>query len=126
MIDQNASIMIVDDEEAVRQNLEIYLEDENFEIYGADRGKVAVELAQNNSIDLAIVDMRLPDTDGESLILELNKIQPTMKYLIHTGSIDYVLPPKMLALGIKESHILHKPMSDMGQLVDIINEAISH
>lgn len=118
-------VLIVDDEEPIRLNLEIFLRDENFDIYAVETGKEAIKVASKIKIDLGIIDMRLPDTDGQALILELHKLFPEMKFLIHTGSIDYLLPRQLVDLGITEEQVIHKPINDMKSLVDIIHEIAS-
>lgn len=118
------NVMIVDDEESIRLNLKVFLEDENFNIYAVETGEAALKIASETSIDIGIIDMRLPDIDGQALIIELHKQYPTMKFLIHTGSIDYVLPRKLVDLGIKERQILHKPVNDMDYLVSTIKKIV--
>jgi len=120
MTDSFLNVMIVDDEESIRLNLEVFLEDEDFNIFAVETGKEALKVASETAIDVGIIDMRLPDIDGQALILELHKLYPTIRFLIHTGSIDYVLPRKLVNLGIKEKQILHKPVNDMDLLVTTI------
>lgn len=120
MTDSFLNVMIVDDEESIRLNLEVFLEDEDFNIYATETGEEALKVASEVSIDVGIIDMRLPDIDGQALIIELHKNYPKMKFLIHTGSIDYVLPRKLVDLGIKERQILHKPVNNMDSLVATI------
>ena len=119
------NIMIVDDEESIRLNLEVYLEDENFNIFSVETGAEAFKTASEANINIGIIDMRLPDIDGQDLIVELQKRYPNMKFLIHTGSIDYLLPKQLVELGFKEYQILHKPVIDMDALISIINEIAS-
>jgi len=118
------NVMIVDDEESIRLNLEVFLEDEDFNIYIASDGAEALKVADETTIDLGIIDMRLPDMDGQALILELNAKFPEMKFLIHTGSIDYILPKQLSALGIKKEDILHKPVNDMDALAATIKHTV--
>lgn len=122
MTESFLNVMIVDDEESIRLNLEVFLEDEDFNIFAVETGEAALKVASEESIDVGIIDMRLPDIDGQALIIELHKSYPTMKFLIHTGSIDYVLPRKLVDLGIKEKQILHKPVNDMDSLVTTIKK----
>ena len=118
------NVMIVDDEESIRLNLEVFLEDEDFNISSVETGKQALKKASELVIDIGIIDMRLPDIDGQALIVALHKLYPSMTFLIHTGSIDYLLPRELVDLGIKESQVLHKPVNDMEFLVSIIKKTV--
>lgn len=114
--------MIVDDEEMVRLNLETYLEDAGFELIAAESGEEAEDILKSRKVDLGIIDMRLPDMDGQALILKAHKIDPTMAYIIHTGSLDYILPQQLADIGLSNENICHKPISDMDALIQKVQE----
>lgn len=122
MTDSLPTVMIVDDEDMVRLNLDAFLEDAGFNIVSVGSGTEANEILEKTNIDVGIIDMRLPDMDGQTLILQANKINPKMQYIIHTGSIDYVLPEELSKIGIVEEQIYHKPISDMDALIKKIQE----
>ena len=60
-------ILLVDDEEIVRITLEGYLEDEGDTVISAISGEEALEMLADESIDIGIIDMRLPGIDGNTL-----------------------------------------------------------
>ena len=116
-------LLVVDDEDMIRINLEAYLEDEGHEILLASTGEDAIEIAKSNQgIDLAIVDVRLPGIDGSDLILKLIEILPDMKYILHTGSSEYVLPQDLIDKGITEEQIIFKPLIKMQTLLEMIDK----
>jgi len=92
-------VLIIDDEEMIRINLQAFLEDEGHTIFTADSGEDAIQFLEKNTVDLAIVDMRLPNMDGNAVILEAMKLNPELKYIIHTGSSEYTLPEELIAKG---------------------------
>lgn len=59
-----ARILVVDDEHALRQLLRLYLEKESYEVVEADDGLDALSLLRRGGIDLALVDVMLPELDG--------------------------------------------------------------
>ncbi|MGN1392265.1 MAG: response regulator, partial [Sharpea porci] len=55
-----SKIMIVDDEEHIRELVRFYLDKEGFECIQAANGEQAIEIIENQYIDLAIVDIMMP------------------------------------------------------------------
>lgn len=116
-------LLVVDDEDMIRINLEAYLEDEGHEILLASTGEDAIELVKSNKdIDLAIVDVRLPGIDGSDLVSRMLDISPDTKHILHTGSSEYVLPQNLIDKGIKEEQIIFKPLIKMQTLLEMIDK----
>ncbi len=57
-------ILIVDDEKEIADLLEVYLKNENYTVYKFYNGSDALKCIEENKIDLAILDIMLPDIDG--------------------------------------------------------------
>ena len=74
------TVMIVDDEEMVRLNLETFLEDAGFDLISVESGEEAENVLSKTKVHVGIIDMRLPDMDGQTLILAANKLNPDMQY----------------------------------------------
>ena len=121
----NPTILVVDDEEMVRINLLAYLEDEGYEVISAGSGEAALDLLESQTADLGIIDMRLPGMDGNELISTAKKRYPHMHFVIHTGSTEYSLPEYLMELGLSEELVMHKPLADMGVLVDKLRQLMS-
>jgi len=119
-------IIIVDDEKTILLNLIAYLEDEGFDVIGAESAEQALELIVKENPDVGIIDLRLPEMNGNELILAAHKLRPSMKVLIHTGSTDYILPNELEAIGICEEQVIHKPVSDMKIICDAIKKLLGH
>ena len=116
-----AKVLVVDDEEMIRVNLECFLEDENYEVIAAGSGEEALELLKQHEPIFGIIDMRLPGIDGNTVILEAHKIYPNMRFIIHTGSSEYTIPEALAEIGLTSDHIVLKPLSDMSILTKSIN-----
>lgn len=118
----NVKVFIVDDESVVCSNVAAFLEDEGFTVFSAVSGEEALEFLLKQKIDVAIVDMRLPGIDGDTLILKAHEVQPVLKFLIHTGSTNYFVSKSLEEIGVKNEHIFRKPLVDMSVLTKgIIN-----
>ena len=84
-LDNNARILVVDDDKVIRYTLKITLEDEGYIVDTAKDGKEAIEKTNTNFYNLAIVDWRLPDIQGTKLLQELKKTTPKMAKIMLTG-----------------------------------------
>lgn len=115
------TILVVDDEESIRRNLWAYLGDEGFEVLTVANGEEGLEILKNRIPDLAIVDIRLPGMDGNAFMLEAHRLLPCMKFLVFTGSTEYILTDRLHALGLTEKHILKKPLDDLSFMVERID-----
>ncbi len=73
-----AKILIIDDEEDLRQGLGIILSDlEGYEVVLAENGRVGVELARSEMPDLVLCDIRMPVLDGFGVLAELQQDKET-------------------------------------------------
>ncbi|MCP4151167.1 MAG: response regulator [bacterium] len=120
MSDAPIKVLVVDDEKIIRNSLEFFLEDEGFEVNTADTGEGALRILDNEDMDVGIFDMRMPDIDGNTLIMKIHVKCPSLKFIIYTGSSDYVLPGVMTDIGITMDEVFIKPLTDMGLLVDTL------
>ena len=113
-------ILVVDDEEMVRENLEAYLEDEGFVVRTAGSGEEGLILLKELSPKVGIIDMRLPGMSGNDFIISAHAIRPDLRYLIHTGSTNYKLPQELMSIGVSRDDIFIKPLQNMDDLVQAI------
>ena len=120
MSESEFRVLVVDDDEFVRINMTAYLEDEGFAVLSASSGEDALEILEREAVDLAAVDMRLPGMDGNAFIIRANELRPAIRFIVHTGSIDYKIPAPLKAAGVQTEHVLLKPLDDM----DVFRETI--
>jgi two-component system, OmpR family, response regulator len=117
-------ILIVDDEENLRRNLQDFLEDEGFEVVTVGSGEEGLDLLAGQSFDFSIVDIRLPSMDGNAFIMKAHLLQPQMKCLIFTGSVDYRISEDLRSLGITENDIFMKPLNNLPMLVHKLRKSM--
>ncbi len=113
-------VLIVDDEEMYRWNISDFIEDEGFSVEVAESGENALEMILSQPFDVVIVDMRLPGMDGNAFVVKAREINPDLRFLIHTGSVEYMLPPEFKEMNITQEHVFYKPLEDMNLLVEQI------
>ena len=78
-------VLIVEDNESLQETLYDTLSEEGFDPVACRTGAEALALAEQSTFAVAIVDLRLPDIDGTTLLEGLERVQPGIKSIIHTG-----------------------------------------
>jgi len=81
----NCSVLIVDDEEVMRDVLESLLVREGCRVRLAASGEEAIEAAEAESLDVAIVDVMLPDINGIEVLERLKSIDPELPVVMITA-----------------------------------------
>jgi len=117
---ESTKVLIVDDEESIRLSLTAFLDDLDYDVVSVDSAEKALDILKDRSFHIAIVDLRLPVMSGDAMILEANKIIPSLKYIIHTGSVGYNPSDNLKAIGISSNNVIFKPIHNL----EIITEAI--
>ena len=101
------SILVVDDELFVRELLLEFLGQNGLEVYLADRGARAVELACERHFDLSLLDLKMPEMNGLEVLAEFERLPdppltvlmtgyPTVETAVaclRAGVFDYVIKP---------------------------------
>ena len=119
------NILILEDEELVRVILEDYLQGYDYKIFSFETGSQALSAMSSEDFHVAIVDMNTPDMDGNEFILEVHKINPSCKFIIHTGSMGENLSDSLREIGMEDCDILIKPVDDMELFISAINRLIN-
>lgn len=97
-------ILVVEDENFIRENLIELLEIEGFEAVGAQNGKIGVEMAQEYKPDLILCDVMMPDLDGYAVLSALREDAGTAKipFMFLTASADRNNIQKIKAMGMDD------------------------
>ncbi|MFZ5573331.1 MAG: response regulator [Thermodesulfobacteriota bacterium] len=117
-------VLILDDDDIIRVNLVAFFEDENFIVRSAISAETGLQLIATEPFHAGVIDIRLPGMDGNGFILRAHEICPAMKFIVHTGSADYVLPETLTAIGLTSRHVFTKPLKDMRLLIQAVKELI--
>lgn len=105
-MEQQAKVLVVDDEERIRRLLRMYLERENFTIEEAEDGETALDMALTNDYDVILLDLMLPGMDGIEVCTNLREHKATPVIMLtakgeeanrvqgfESGTDDYVVKP---------------------------------
>ncbi len=101
------SILLVDDDDALRERLGRALAKRGYEVRLASCADQAVRLAEEDSPEMAVVDLRMPGMSGLELIGRLKEIDPATRILVLTGYGSIATAVDAMRLGA--SNYLPKP-----------------
>jgi two-component system, chemotaxis family, chemotaxis protein CheY len=114
-----ASVLVVDDEDQIRELIRNTFEQSGYQVSEASTGKAALEKYRTAPTDLIIMDILMPDQDGFESISTIRHESPKVKIIAMTGSndmigvLDYLDVAKMLGAH----YTLQKPF-EMKDLLD--------
>jgi DNA-binding NarL/FixJ family response regulator len=117
-------ILIVDDHAVVRKGLVMVLRQvADFEVVGdAQNGRVGLEAAEELKPDIALIDLVMPEMDGQEMALALRKLHPKIKIMMLTGTEVDDRVYDLVATGI-EGYVLKN--IEPGELVRAIRSIIN-
>ncbi|PCI60114.1 MAG: response regulator [Kordiimonadales bacterium] len=118
-----ARILIVEDEESVRDFVSRVLTMHGHSILTASDGAEAVEMMDDHHFDLLMSDIAMPMMDGISLALKVRASRPHVPILLMTGFADERQRAHNLSLLIEG--LITKPFN-MDQLLEVVNKALAN
>jgi len=84
-LSERKRILVVDDDSSIRITISMILEAEGYIVDAVETGKEAIEKAQSNYYNLALLDYRLPDMEGTVLLSTFKETTPKMVKIMVTG-----------------------------------------
>ncbi len=116
-------ILIVDDNEAMREMLEAVLADRGYKVISAGDGEEALSVFETHrqEVRLVISDMEMPRLDGITMCHALRKSKPDLQFVIVSGFIDTFAQARLTEAGLK--HVLHKPYTP-DQIVNTVQQLL--
>lgn len=121
---QGPRILIVDDEASLRTALFRALDRKGYQVNTSATAKEAETIgASDKAIDLAIVDLRLPDGDGIELMAKLRGLHPNIQVIILTGHASIETAVEATRKGA--FHFVTKPCN-LDEIMTLVDRALSH
>lgn len=104
------TILIVDDEKEIADLVEIYLVSDGFRVLKAEDAKTGLHYIENETVDLAILDIMLPEMDGLEMCKEIRKTKNIPIIFLSARSTDL---DKIMGLGMGADDYVTKPFSPL-------------
>ena len=78
-------ILIIDDEPAIREVLQIFLEEHGFDVYTAENGIDALTIFRTQHPEIVFLDLLLPEKTGKDVLQEVRNLSPHTVVILITG-----------------------------------------
>ena len=132
-------ILVVDDEKEIADLIEVYLKNEGYEVYKCYSGNAALQCVQTQSLDLAVLDVMLPDVDGFTICQKIREsyFYPIIMLTAKVGDMDkingltlgaddYITKPfnplelvARVRAQLRRSHRYSQPLVDPEEEIDL-------
>lgn len=116
-----AKILVIDDDKSIRESLELYLEEEGYDVHTASNGTEGLNQFVAITPDVVILDIRLPDIDGFTVLEDLREEDEKVKVIMITAHHDMETTIKAMKGGAFD--YIHKPI-DVDELDIAIGKAL--
>jgi DNA-binding NtrC family response regulator len=119
---KTANILFVDDEQSILETLKRFMRNSQYKCFYANSGKAALEILENEIIDIVVSDMKMPEMNGEQLLREVSKTYPETIRIVLSGFSE----DELIMAAINEGHIwgfIHKPWNNT-ELSQAIDQAV--
>ncbi|MBR9805239.1 response regulator [bacterium] len=113
------SLLVIDDDDAVRHSIASYLQDSGYQVQEASSGELGLELMAQNAPDLVLCDLRMPKLDGIHVLKVIAENYPYTPVMVISGV--GVMSDVVEALRLGASDYLIKPILDL----EVLEHAIS-
>lgn len=104
-----AKILIIDDDKSIAETLELYLTEEGHEVYAAYTGTDGLNVFVQHTPDIVILDIRLPDIDGFTVLEDLKEEEENVKVIMITAFHDMETTIRAMKSGAFD--YIHKPIN---------------
>lgn len=101
-------VLVIEDEEGMRDILKTYLENNDYKVYFAEDGKTGINIFKNNSIDIVLLDVMLPDISGWNVLKTIRETSKVPVMMITARSEEY---DRLLGFDLGADDYVVKPFS---------------
>lgn len=118
------TILIVEDEETLRNMLHVFLENKGYTVFNAKDGEeaIAVYKERQQEIDLVVTDMGLPKISGVEEYKILRQINPEVRVICASGFFEPHIKSELLKLGVKA--FVQKPY-ESNEIARVVREVLN-
>ena len=106
-------VLIVDDDDHIRESLELYLKEKGYKVFNASNGNQAWFHVKHSKPKIVILDIRLPDMDGIELLRKIKTSNGEIQVIMITAFQD--METTIMAMKLGAFEYIHKPI-DINEL----------
>jgi len=117
-----AELLIIDDDPVVRESVAVYLEDSGFTVHEAEDGFQGLQLFRENTLDVILLDLRMPGLDGLDVLAEIHRENENIPVIVITGV--GVLQDAVTAIRHGAFDFVTKPITDLTVLEHSVQNAL--
>ena len=149
-MEKKISILIVDDEESVRESLNLWFTEDGYHVECAENAKQALSILESSVFDIILTDLKMPGLDGLELLRRIKTLNKDSVIIVMTafatvdtavkalkeGAFDYVTKPfdpddlshlirnatKQISL-VQENEVLKKRVDSLESVEDLIGKS---
>ncbi|MGH6866025.1 MAG: response regulator transcription factor CtrA [Methyloceanibacter sp.] len=114
-------VLLIEDDSATAQGIELMLKSEGFNIYSTDLGEEGIDLGKLYDYDIIVLDLTLPDMNGFDVLKQLRVARVNTPILILSGTAD--IDTKVRGLGYGADDYMTKPFNK-DELIARINAIV--
>jgi len=97
-----AKLLVIDDEEGIRNLLDILLRRRGYDVVLADGGRKGLELLRREHPDVVVLDLKMPEMDGITVLQQIRSLNSDQPVIILTGAATPGMEQQVRALGVTE------------------------
>lgn len=117
MTNNKINLLVVEDDDQLRESLRRHLSEQNYTVSTASNGNEAIPLLYGRGFKLVVLDLKMPYLDGFKVLQFIKSTFPDVKVIVLTGYGDLTNIQKCKSLGADE--IINKPY-DLEHLFDSV------
>jgi DNA-binding NtrC family response regulator len=97
-----AKILVIDDEPGIRSLLDTLLSRKGYDVVLAENGRKGLELFRREHPDVIVLDLKMPEMDGFTVLQQINSLDPRTPVIILTGAGTPEAEQRIRAFGVTE------------------------
>jgi len=95
-------ILVIDDEQSIRNLLDTLLSRKGYDVVLAESGRQGLELFRRERPDVIVLDLKMPEMDGLTVLRQIKNLDPGKPVIILTGAGTAEAEKQVRALGVTE------------------------
>ncbi len=97
-----AKVLVIDDEQGIRDLLDTLLSRKGYSVVLADGGRKGLDLYRRERPDIVVLDLKMPEMDGMAVLQQIHNLNPGQRVIILTGAGLPGAEEQLRALGVSE------------------------